>query len=169
MFTYVDHADIVGVNTVFGRQPQEPAAEQEGLGEVGHGYWDEAHVGAQLQQWTASPCGGCGRKLALTLKGSNKGGVGGGTLNFACAKCDHEYPLQRSRNVVTGIRGRPTEENTVRFISACLDVRPWPMAALPGSSKTIWRLLATNPSSILVSDLIFNLSFQLQLGTSRNV
>ena len=122
MFTYADHADIVGVNTVFGRQPQEPAAEQEGLGEVGHGYWDEAHVGAQLQQWTASPCGGCGRKLALTLKGSNKCGVGSGTLNFVCAKCDHEYPLQRSRNVVTGIRGRPTEENTVRFISACLGV-----------------------------------------------
>ena len=37
VFTYVPHADIAGVNTVFGRQPQEPAAEPEGLGEVGHG------------------------------------------------------------------------------------------------------------------------------------
>ena len=82
IFTYRDWDEVKGVNITLGRRPQEPAAEPEGLGNVGHGYWDEVHVGAQFQEWTASPCGGCGKKMALTLTGSEKGGVGGGTLNF---------------------------------------------------------------------------------------
>ena len=65
IFTYLDWDEVIGVNIVLGRKHQEPAAEPEGLGNLGHGYWDEVHVGAQLQEWTASPCGGCGKKLAL--------------------------------------------------------------------------------------------------------
>ena len=95
VFTYANRRDIIGVNWMHGRQPQEPAAEPEALGNVGHGYWDEVHMGAQLEEWTSRPCGGCGKKVALTLTGSDKGGVGGGTLNFACSMCDFKYPLQR--------------------------------------------------------------------------
>ena len=47
---------------------------------------------------------------------------GRGHFEFACSNCNFKYPLQRSRPIVTGARGRPTEDNTARFISACVAV-----------------------------------------------
>ena len=32
VYTYANHRDVVGVNWMHGRQPQQPAAEPEGLG-----------------------------------------------------------------------------------------------------------------------------------------
>ena len=103
-------------------EAQAEAADAARYHDLGHGYVDEVLVVEQMQAMVGCPCPHCSKRTTVSFAGSTRRGIGGGSLDFTCDECGGGRDLQRSRYVPSVGPGRPQEENTLRFVAACVGI-----------------------------------------------